>query len=100
MPDPASRLPTVVFPRLIPLGPSHASSPRSSKGRHEHPWLTHDQLGDRSALRRQVVLTESRLDHVPAFRQVFVDRFGIRARVLPEEPAWSAPPPATCRRWC
>jgi hypothetical protein len=51
-------------------------------------WLTHDQLGDRSALRRQVVLTEFRLDHVPAFRQVFVDHFGIRARVLPEEPAW------------
>lgn len=55
-------------------------------------WLTRDQLGDRSALRRQVVLTEFRLGHVPAFRQAFVDHFDIRARVLPEEPAWFRTP--------
>ncbi|WP_219418571.1 hypothetical protein [Pseudonocardia nigra] len=55
-------------------------------------WLDRDQLGDRSALRRQVVLTEFGLGHVPAFRQVFVDHFGIRARALPEEPGWFRTP--------
>ena len=51
-------------------------------------WLHSDELPERSALRRQVVLTEFGLGHVPAFRQVFVDHFAIRARVLPEEPGW------------
>ena len=51
-------------------------------------WLGRDQLGDRSALRRQVVLAEFQLGHVPAFRQVFVDHFDIKARALPEEPGW------------
>lgn len=55
-------------------------------------WVTREQLGDRSALRRQVVLTEFGLGHVPAFRQVFADHFGVRARVLPEEPAWFRSP--------
>lgn len=51
-------------------------------------WLHRDERGDRSALRRQVVLTEFGLGHVPAFRQVFVDHFAIRARALPQEPGW------------
>jgi hypothetical protein len=51
-------------------------------------WIDCDQLGDRSALRRQVVLTEPGLGYVPAFCQVFIDHFGIRARTLPEEPGW------------
>lgn len=55
-------------------------------------WLSRDELGDRSALRRQVVLTEFQLGHVPAFRQVFVGHFGIRARELPAEPGWFRTP--------
>ncbi len=55
-------------------------------------WLTRDRLGDRSALRRQVVLTEFGLGHVPAFRQVFVDHFSILGRALPEEPGWFQAP--------
>lgn len=51
-------------------------------------WIDREELGDRSALRRQVVLTEPGLGHVPAFRQVFVEHFGIRARALPEDPGW------------
>ncbi|MDP9430920.1 MAG: hypothetical protein M3Q47_19595 [Actinomycetota bacterium] len=51
-------------------------------------WLGRNQLRDRSALRRQVVLIEFKLGHVPAFRQVFVDHFAIQARALPEEPGW------------
>lgn len=51
-------------------------------------WLDREELGDRSALRRQVVLTEPGPAHVPAFREVFVEHFGIRARALPEEPGW------------
>lgn len=51
-------------------------------------WLEREQLGDRSALRRQVVLTEFGLGHVPAFRQVFVEHFGVRTPALPEEPGW------------
>lgn len=51
-------------------------------------WIPREELGDRSVLRRQVVLTEVGLGHVPAFRQVFVDHFGIVARALPEEPGW------------
>lgn len=51
-------------------------------------WLHREELGDRSALRRQVVLTEFALGHVPAFRQVFAEHFGIRGRALPEEPGW------------
>lgn len=51
-------------------------------------WLRRDQMGDRSGRRRQVVLTEFRLDHVPAFRDVFVNHFGISGGALPAEPGW------------
>jgi hypothetical protein len=51
-------------------------------------WLGRDQIPDRPARRRQVVLTEFQLGQVPAFRQVFVDHFGVTGRVLPEEPGW------------
>ena len=51
-------------------------------------WLGRDEIGDRSALRRQVVLSEFGIGHVPAFRQVFVDHFGVVGRALPEEPGW------------
>lgn len=51
-------------------------------------WLDPDQIGDRAARRRQVVLTEYQLGHVPAFRQALVDHFGVTGRSLPEEPGW------------
>lgn len=51
-------------------------------------WIQREEVGDRSALRRQVVLTEVGLGHVPVFRQVFVDHFGVVARAVPEEPGW------------
>jgi hypothetical protein len=51
-------------------------------------WLRRDQIGDRAARRRQVVLTEFQLGHVPAFRQALVDHFGVHGRALPEEPGW------------
>ncbi|SDX74526.1 hypothetical protein SAMN05661080_01023 [Modestobacter sp. DSM 44400] len=55
-------------------------------------WLDPSELGDRSALRRQVVLTEFGLGHVPAFRQVFVDHFAVTGRALPEAPGWFRTP--------
>lgn len=51
-------------------------------------WLTRNQVLDRAGRRRQVVLTEVQLGHVPAFRQAFLDHFGIIGRALPEEPGW------------
>jgi len=47
---------------------------------------------DRGARRRQVVLTEFRLDSVPAFRQVFVDHFAVTGRELPARPGWFTGP--------
>jgi len=47
-------------------------------------WLGH-QIEDR---RRQVVLTEFQLGHVPAFRQAFIDHFGVLGRELPETPGF------------
>lgn len=51
-------------------------------------WLGRDQIADRSDRRRQVVLTEFQLGHVPAFRQLFVDHFAVTGRTLPEDPGW------------
>lgn len=50
-------------------------------------WLG-DQVEDRADRRRQVVLTEFQLGHVPAFRQAFLDHFGVVGRELPETPGW------------
>lgn len=51
-------------------------------------WLGREQITDRPARRRQVVLTEFQLGHVPAFRQVFADHFAVTGRALPQEPGW------------
>jgi hypothetical protein len=51
-------------------------------------WLGREQIADRAQRRRQVVLTEFQLGHVPAFRQAFRDHFGVVGRELPEEPGW------------
>ncbi len=51
-------------------------------------WLHRNRVPDRSARRRQVVLTEFRLGHVPAFRRAFAEHFQISGRALPEEPGW------------
>jgi len=51
-------------------------------------WLGREQVTDRAARRRQVVLTEFHLGHVPAFRQVFTEHFAVVGRALPEEPGW------------
>lgn len=42
----------------------------------------------RAGLRRQAVLQEFHLGHVPAFRQVLADHLGMTGRALPEQPAW------------
>ncbi len=55
-------------------------------------WLGREQIPDRAGRRRQVVLTEFQLGHVPAFRQVFVDHFAVTDRVLPQEPGWFRTP--------
>lgn len=51
-------------------------------------WLSRKELTDRPGRRRQVVLTEFQLGHVPAFRQVFIDHFGVTGRELPEDCGW------------
>lgn len=51
-------------------------------------WLSREHVTDRAARRRQVVLTEFQLGHVPAFRQVFIDQFDVSGRALPAEPGW------------
>ena len=51
-------------------------------------WLARDQVEDRADRRRQVVLTEFQLGHVPAFRQTFIDHFAVVGRELPETPGW------------
>jgi len=50
-------------------------------------WLG-DRVDERMDRRRQVVLTEFQLGHVPAFRQVFVDHFAVVGRELPEAPGF------------
>ena len=50
-------------------------------------WLG-DHAEDRADRRRQVVLTEFQLGHVPAFRQTFIDHFAVVGRELPETPGW------------
>lgn len=55
-------------------------------------WLGREQIPDRAVRRRQVVLTEFQLGHVPAFRQVFVDHFAVTDPVLPQEPGWFRAP--------
>lgn len=50
-------------------------------------WLA-EPVPARAGLRRQVVLEEFDLGHVPAFRQVLADHLGMAGRALPEQPAW------------
>jgi len=50
-------------------------------------WLGY-QVEDRADRRRQVVLTEFQLGHVPAFRQAFIDHFRVVGRELPETPGF------------
>jgi hypothetical protein len=50
-------------------------------------WLG-SPVEDRDQRRRQVVLTEFQLGHLPAFRQVFIDHFGVVGRELPQDPGY------------
>ncbi len=51
-------------------------------------WVGHDEVAAGPARRRQVVLSEFQLGHVPEFRQVFIEHFAVSGRVLPEQPGW------------